>query len=89
MVFVEVKTRRSESFGRPAMAVGPHKRRRLCRAAAAYLRRSGYPARFYRFDVIEVIGRPSRSVPPFVAGTTPSIRARQPGDAAMIVLGPS
>ncbi len=65
LVFVEVKTRRSEEFGRPAAAVNRRKRHSLCRAAAAYLRRAGHPALFYRFDVIEVIGRP---------GATPVIR---------------
>ncbi|MDD5708013.1 MAG: YraN family protein [Kiritimatiellae bacterium] len=57
LVFVEVKTRRSERFGRPAAAVDRRKRHSLCRAAARYLRRLRYPALFYRFDVIEVVGR--------------------------------
>jgi putative endonuclease len=65
LAFVEVKTRRGEGFGRPAAAVNRRKRHSLCRGAAAYLRRAGHPALFYRFDVIEVVGRP---------GATPVIR---------------
>ena len=62
-VFVEVKTRRSEAFGRPAAAVDARKRHALCRAAAAYLRRAGYPAGCYRFDVVEVVGEPGAGEP--------------------------
>ncbi len=62
-VFVEVKTRRSEAFGRPAAAVDARKRRALCRAAASYLRRAGYPAGCYRFDVVEVVGAPDADEP--------------------------
>lgn len=57
LAFIEVKTRASEAFGRPFTAVTAAKKRALCRAAAAYLRRAKYPHLFYRFDVIEVIGR--------------------------------
>ena len=39
LVFVEVKTRRGEDFGRPAEAVDRDKRRALSRAAIRYLRR--------------------------------------------------
>lgn len=63
LVFVEVKTRGSEFFGRPAAAVDRRKRHRLCRAAACYLRRTGYPGRYYRFDVVEVVGRPGGAPP--------------------------
>ena len=63
IVFVEVKTRRSEHFGRPAMAVDKRKRQKLCRAAAAYLRRKGTPRYYYRFDVVEVIGQPGEQAP--------------------------
>jgi putative endonuclease len=62
-VFVEVKTRRSERFGRPAAAVNARKRHALCRAAAAYLRKAGYPRGCYRFDVVEVIGEPGLADP--------------------------
>ncbi len=63
IVFVEVKTRRDEYFGRPAAAVNPRQRQSLCRTAAAYLRRRGYPRQYYRFDIIEVLGQPGDPAP--------------------------
>lgn len=63
LVFVEVKTRRSEDFGRPASAVAKDKRHALNRAAAAYLRKAGYPDLYYRFDVVEVVGQPEDKDP--------------------------
>ncbi len=67
LVFVEVKTRRDERFGRPALAVDLRKRKALCRGAAAFIRRANNPAFTYRFDIIEVVG--SRTSP-----TAPVIR---------------
>lgn len=55
LVFVEVKTRRGESHGRPADAVDQHRRERMTRAALSYLKAHGlldYPA---RFDVVEIV----------------------------------
>jgi putative endonuclease len=55
IVFVEVKTRRSEGEIRPADSIGPERRRRMSRAAVAYLKSFGlldYPA---RFDIVEVV----------------------------------
>jgi putative endonuclease len=63
LVFVEVKTRRREEFGRPMMAVDKDKRHALNRAAAAYLRKARYPNLYYRFDVIEVLGQPEEGEP--------------------------
>jgi len=58
LVFVEVKTRASEDYGRPIDAVSPDKQRLLVRAAWGYLRRLGKRRPEYiRFDVVEVIGR--------------------------------
>ncbi len=63
LVFVEVKTRRSETHGRPIDFVDRGKRRALGRAAHHYLRRlSAHPARI-RFDVIEIVGRPGDNPP--------------------------
>ena len=56
LVFVEVKTRESEEFGRPFSAVDRAKRRTLCRAALAYMRRLKERPAYFRFDVVEVIG---------------------------------
>jgi len=58
LVFVEVKTRRNEDFGRPLSAVDRAKRQALNRAAVRYLHRLGFPQLYYRFDTVEVIGSP-------------------------------
>ena len=63
LVFVEVKTRRSEEFGRPLSAVDRGKRRAMGRAALRYLHRiKARPARI-RFDVVEVVGSPGGGEP--------------------------
>jgi putative endonuclease len=54
VVFVEVKTRTADRFGRPAEAVTWAKRARLLRVAAIWLARSGDADRPCRFDVVEV-----------------------------------
>ena len=63
LVFVEVKTRRSERFGRPAAAVDRRKRQVLSRAAVRYLRKLGFPRVMIRFDVVEVVGEPGDVAP--------------------------
>lgn len=55
LVFVEVKTRSSEEWSRPAAAVDATRRRRLSRAALWYLRRIGQPRVKIRFDIVEVL----------------------------------
>lgn len=55
LVFVEVKTRKTESYGRPLSAVDRKKRHVMSRAAVRYLQRLNKPVNF-RFDVVEVIG---------------------------------
>ena len=52
VVFVEVKTRSSRSFGAPELAVDPRKCARLVRGARAWLRENRTAARRVRFDVI-------------------------------------
>ena len=65
LVFVEVKTRRNEDFGRPVEAVDRSKRRCLSRAAIHFL--TGLtPAdrpEYFRFDVVEVVGEPGGDDP--------------------------
>lgn len=58
LVFVEVKTRRNEEFGRPLSAVNRGKRRALGRAAMRYLHRVKTKPAHIRFDVVEVVGVP-------------------------------
>jgi putative endonuclease len=55
VVFVEVKTRSGDGFGRPADAVTAQKRRRMVRVASVYLAQCGSTERACRFDVVEVI----------------------------------
>ena len=55
VVFVEVKTRTSDAFGRPAESVTARKRGRIARVASAFLARSGWAERACRFDVVEVV----------------------------------
>jgi len=52
IAFVEVKTRRTRSFGAPEEAVDARKRARLVRGAAAWLREHPAPGARIRFDVI-------------------------------------
>jgi putative endonuclease len=55
LVFIEVKTRSSESWGRPATAVKADRRRRLTRTALDYLRLLKNPPVKMRFDIVEVL----------------------------------
>jgi putative endonuclease len=55
LCFVEVKTRRRPSFGRPADAVGRHKQLAISRTASGYRRDLGSPPILYRFDIVEVV----------------------------------
>jgi len=57
LVFVEVKTRGTEAFGRPSEAVDRDKRRVLSRAAVRYMQRLPDPRVSFRFDIVEVVGR--------------------------------
>ncbi|QHI70974.1 YraN family protein [Tichowtungia aerotolerans] len=59
MVFVEVKTRKTECYGRPAAAVNRDKRRKLSRAAVTFLQKRKLRPPFIRFDIVEVIDEPS------------------------------
>lgn len=55
LVFVEVKTRSSEAWGRPAAAVNARKKRLLSQAAMDYLRLLKDPRVKIRFDIVEVL----------------------------------
>lgn len=55
LVFVEVKTRTREDFGRPLDAIDRDKRKRISRGGLAWLRLLGDPDILFRFDVVEVI----------------------------------
>ncbi len=55
LTFIEVKSRTSTAFGRPADAVGPDKQRLIQRGAMDWLRLLGNPRIQFRFDIAEVI----------------------------------
>ncbi|MDQ2824599.1 MAG: YraN family protein [Verrucomicrobiota bacterium] len=55
LVFVEVKARASEDFGRPFAAVDRQKQKRISRGGLAWLRMLDNPEISFRFDVVEVI----------------------------------
>lgn len=55
LAFVEVKTRSSAEFGRPADAVTDEKRELIARGARAWMRLLDDPDVVFRFDVVEVI----------------------------------
>ena len=55
LVFVEVKTRSSEDWGRPAAAVNARKKRLLSQTALDYLRLLKNPEVKTRFDIVEVL----------------------------------
>jgi len=64
LVFVEVKTRTSTDYGRPALAVDATKQALIIRGARAWLSLLGWPELMFRFDVVEVVLR---------AGAPPSV----------------
>lgn len=55
LVFVEVKTRGSEDFGRPVEAVDRQKQLRVSKGGLAWLRLLDNPDIVFRFDVVEVL----------------------------------
>ena len=55
LVFVEVKTRSDERFGRPIDAVDRRKQMRVSKGGLAWLRLLDNPEVVFRFDVVEVL----------------------------------
>lgn len=55
LTFIEVKTRTSEAFGRPADAVNLDKQRLIQRGASEWLKMLNRPVINFRFDIAEVI----------------------------------
>lgn len=55
LVFIEVKTRSSEDWTRPAAAVDARKRRLLSQTALDYLKLLKNPPVKFRFDIVEVL----------------------------------
>lgn len=55
LCFIEVKTRSSEGWSRPADAVDARKKKLLSQTALDYLRRLKNPEVKFRFDIVEVL----------------------------------
>jgi putative endonuclease len=63
LIFIEVKTRANEAFARPLAAVGRAKQYNQARAAVRYLKRLKTQPASFRFDVVEIIGKPGKEQP--------------------------
>lgn len=55
IVFVEVKTRNTSSYGGPERALGTEKERNLVRAARSYLLKVGADWSQARFDIVTIV----------------------------------
>jgi putative endonuclease len=55
LVFIEVKTRTTAEFGRPAEAVSREKEELISRGARSWLKLLDRPEVVFRFDIVEVI----------------------------------
>src|SRR5579885_1042149 len=55
LVFVEVKSRRSDEYGAPDRAVGHEKWAHITRAARDYVRRVNMPCQTVRFDIVNIV----------------------------------
>jgi putative endonuclease len=62
LVFVEVKSRQTEAFGPPHFAVSLQQQTRVVNAAAEWLRLLDDRTIPYRFDIVEVVGRPLQRI---------------------------
>jgi putative endonuclease len=63
LVFVEVKTRTNQAFGRPEEAITARKAGHLVQAVAAYLQNQPGETRPWRIDVIAILGAPNQPNP--------------------------
>ena len=64
LVFIEVKTRKSDLFGSPFEAVDSRKQKKMSRVALTYLNRCGRTDQAARFDVVAVLLQ--KTLPPKV-----------------------
>lgn len=55
LVFIEVKSRRSDEFGAPDRAIGLDKRALIIRAARDFARHAEVPWEKVRFDVVSIV----------------------------------
>jgi putative endonuclease len=73
LVFVEVKSRKTDEYGAPDRAIGQNKRSSLIRAAREYARHAEVPWERVRFDVVNIVFSAPPAVTHFrdVFGPTP------------------
>jgi putative endonuclease len=62
VVFVEVKTRSSDAFGAPELAVTPRKQERMVKAALAYIKYKKLHQVPCRFDVVAITATAEQEV---------------------------
>jgi len=62
LVFAEVKTRRSETFGSPAAAVTRRKQLQISRVAQEYIARENLYDSAARFDVVSVLAPAGKKI---------------------------
>jgi putative endonuclease len=62
LVFVEVKTRRTEVFAPPRAAVNFRKQHQIAKAAKEWLRLLDHPEIPFRFDIVEVVTKPELEI---------------------------
>ena len=55
IVFIEVKTRKTDNFAEPASAIDAHKRRQLIRTAQYYLTNHDADDYNARFDIVSIV----------------------------------
>ena len=60
LVFIEVKTRRSDAMGPPAESVTLHKRIQITKSAQYYMKRYGIRDIPCRFDVVSILMEPGK-----------------------------
>lgn len=58
IVFIEVKARRTASFGHPKLAVTAQKQRKISMVALQYLKETGQSDAKARFDVVSILPSP-------------------------------
>ncbi len=62
IVFIEVKTRTSDAYGAPELAVGRRKQQRMVKAALAYLKYKKLHQMPCRFDVVAITAAANEGV---------------------------
>ena len=62
VVFIEVKTRTSDAFGAPELAVNPQKQQRMVKAALGYIKYKKLHQVPCRFDVVAITAAAEKEV---------------------------